>query len=219
MPKIGGALKRAVEIRSPEVTRGQARSRPSSVLMNDNRRKIYRYICLHPCSRIDAIALKSGMSRSSVSWHLVMLIKAGYAETFRLEGTNVYSPSGLVPRRNVQAFAVLARRHRLEIYFAVTEHTGSEAGELNTLMPIGQNIVKTSLRDLGIAGLITKVMDGRHVRYFPSGGYEEILSALRQTSKDFIRTLLKRMAEEHLEPEIINLKGVNLEIELRFLGR
>ena len=79
MPKIGDALKKAVEVKPQEVE-DTSRARLSSALMNANRRKIFQFLITHPCSNTSQIAETLELSRSTISWHLDYLVKSGYVD-------------------------------------------------------------------------------------------------------------------------------------------
>jgi DNA-binding transcriptional ArsR family regulator len=219
MPQIGKALKKAVELKPQEGSDNLSRKGPTSALMNANRRKIFQFVCLHPCSRIDGISTNVSLSRPSVSWHLTCLIDAGYVQTFLDNKKRTYYPSGLVSTRNLRSYSVLGEGHCMAIYQAVLRNPGADTGFLLNDMDLSASIMTSCLKNLLEIGMITRVMDGRHARYFPTEKYLNVARDERAACKEFIRSLIRKMADEYLKPELTDLKGPNMVIEIKVLGQ
>jgi predicted transcriptional regulator len=219
MPKIGRALKSVVELESRTGSADRTRSRPSSPLMNPNRRKVFQYICLHPCSAVEAIVSATGISRSSVLWHLGHLMDSGYAEKFQERRSQVYGPAGFVQPGSVHIFSALAKRDCLRVFGSVLDNPGSDVKLLAERLGLPAGRLRGCMNGLAAAGLVTRVMDGRHARYFPTERYEDLLSELGTRSKHFTRRLMRKLAEEHLRPEIRDMKRENTVIILNIMGK
>ena len=86
--------------------------------------------------------------------------------------------------------------------------SGISPGRLNTCL---KNLLETAL--------ISRVMDGRHARYFPTDRYKGVIEEEKSTFKEFVRILLRKMTEEHLKPEIYDMKGIDIVIEITILGQ
>ena len=217
MAKIGDALKKAVELKTGEEDRSKARS--TSPLMNANRRKIFQFLCMNPCSHLDMISSNVKLSRSSVSWHLDSLMENGYVQSYPDSRGRVFAPKGLVPNKDVAVFNVLNMKECERIYKLILRTPGTDSNNLlrETGMKAGSS--KTCIRSLVVAGLIPRVMDGRHARYFPTQRYRDMLRDGKTAHKGFIRLLLRKLADEHLRPELYDMKGVDTVIEIRLLGQ
>jgi DNA-binding transcriptional ArsR family regulator len=219
MPEIGKALKRAVEQKPQEGGDDRSRKGPTSALMNANRRNIFQFLCLRPCSRIDSISTNVSQSRSSVSWHLTCLIDAGYVQTFQDHKKKAYYPSGLISSKNLRIYSVLGGEQCKAIYQAVLRSPGADAGLLGRDADVQVSTLTGCLKNLLEIGMITRVMDGRHARYFPTEKNISLVRDERAACKDFVRSLIRKMADDHLKPELTDLKGPNLVIEIRVLGQ
>jgi DNA-binding transcriptional ArsR family regulator len=219
MPKIGDALKKAVEQGPADIEPDKSRARPSSALMNANRRRIFQYLCLHPCSVLSQISRETSMSRSSAMWHLESLAKSGYIMQFMLDGKPHYCPKDLVSRKNLRALSVLAKVGVMDVYLAIQQSPGSDVGMMVPALEMPVSHVRRILRDLEEAGLITRVADGRNVRYFATDAYKTLLREETHSRKEFLRTLMKRLSSEHLKPEIENLKGSKIIISMQILAQ
>lgn len=219
MPQIGEALKRAVELKPQEGQDDRTRKGPTSALMNANRRKIFQFLCMRPCSRIERISESISLSRSSVSWHLGALINSGYVQIFLDNKKKAYYPSGLISTSNLRIYSVLGGEHYMAIYHVVLRSPGADAGLIMNEVGVTAPIITACLKNLLEIGMITRVMDGRHVRYFPTEKYMSILRDERVANKEFIRLLIRKMADEFLKPELTDLKGSNLVIEIKILSQ
>lgn len=219
MPKIGDALKKAVELKPQETQEDRSRSKPSSALMNANRRRIFQHLCSNPCSDLGGIVSALEISRSSVKWHLECLVEAEYVTVFRDGSVRAYSPAGMISQANAYAFYLLARKDCAGIFAEVLGSPGTDVGSLshNT----GRSLVKARgcLKRLREAGLVSRVMDGRHARYFPTDRLPEMLREEKRGYKEFTRMLVARLTSEHLKPRVSELKGVGVAVEITMLGR
>lgn len=218
MPKIGRALKSVVEMEQRKIA-DRTRARPSSPLMNANRRRIFQHLCFRPCSGTEAIASGTGLSRSSVSWHLERLVSSGYAERLQFRRSGVFAPAGMVQEHNVRALSVLAKCDCRTIFDCMLERPGSDAKELAGNLDLPVSRLRTCLSELMASGLATRVMDGRYARYFPAERFGELVLETRTGSKGFTRKLMAKLAEEHLKPEIRDMKRGNTVIVLTVPGQ
>ncbi len=219
MPKIGRALKSVVELEPHTGSADGTRARPSSPLMNHNRRKVFQHICLHPCSGVEAIASGTCLSRSSVLWHLGHLMDSGYAEKFQERKAQVYGPAGFIQPGSVRLFSALAKRNCMRVFCSVLSNPGLDIKLLAEGLGLPAGRLRGCVKELAVAGLVIRVMDGRHARYFPTERYEDLLSEVRARSKHLIRRLMRKLADEHLRPEIKDMKRDNAVIVLNIMGK
>ncbi|MBA3046318.1 MAG: hypothetical protein KKH41_09690 [Candidatus Thermoplasmatota archaeon] len=219
MPKIGDALKTAVEIRPSDAVVQQKRAKPTSVLMNSNRRRIFQHLCRNPCDRLGAIANATAMSRSSAKWHLDTLVKSDYVQEFLIDGEPHFCPRGMISGGNLLLFSVLANRKNLAIYRAVLQNPGSDAGILSSSTNMSMSMVRGCLGRMLDMGLLTRTVDGRYIRFFPTERYNEAVREEIAARGKFVRVLLKRLSSEHLKPDFDDLKGPDMTITITLLGQ
>ena len=206
MPKIGDALKKAVEIK-PQQDEDKSRARSSSALMNLNRRRIFQHLCMNPCSGIGQISKSLDMSRSTASWHMEHLIKSGYIEAIIYDKKRFFCPSGQISRKSMVIFSLLNQPTSMSIYRAILNEPGLDPGTLKERVNSSSSHISNILKRMLAAGLITSIKDGRHVRYFPTDRYTHIIKEDTSSQKEFLRKLIKKMSKEHLRPEVNELKG------------
>jgi len=219
MPNIGDALKKAVELKPSDAAEDTTGSRPTSALMNAGRRHIFQYLCAHPCSGQADIVTGLVSTRSSVAWHLDKLIEAEYIVIFEFMGKTTYCPNGMVSVRNMPLFAVLASKDCLAMYRAILANPGSDKVMLGRATAESPAKVGRCMKWLLETGLIVSIRDGRHARYFPTERSRDALREERPVYKEFVRRLVKRLRDEHLKPNVNELKGAGVVIEIAVLGR
>ncbi len=218
MVKIGDALKKAVETEPQTIEEAGRRGRASSVLMNPNRRRIFQFLCFRPCSNISTISADLKVSRVTVAWHVKALLEAGYLEGVKYKNRDVYCPKGMISSGKAMTMTItLGNDICRKVYKAILEKKGTDVGSLKESLQLSS--VTPSIRRLEEVGLISSVRDGRHKRYFPTMMLEETIGKEGARLKAFRRSLIKRMENEHLRPEVMEIKGGGLVIIIRLFGQ
>ena len=218
MVKIGDAFKKAVETEPPITEDTESKSKASSVLMNSNRRKIFQFLCFRPCSSISIMAAELNLSRVTITWHVEALLEAGYLEDVKCKNRVVYCPRGMISSGNAMTITtVLGNDLCRKVYKVILESNGADVNSLKGTLRLSS--VTPSLRRLEDVGLISSVRDGRHKRFFPTMLLEEIIGKEGARSKAFRRSLVRRMENEHLRPEIMEIKGGGLVIMIKLFGQ
>lgn len=218
MPKIGDALKRAVETKPVQAPEDSTRAKPTGALMNTNRRNVLQYLCRHPCSRPGSIAKALGISAPSVKWHLGVLVETGYVQSHRSAKPS-YCPAGFVTRKNMDVFFALADEKCLSVLRSVMQNPGSDISMLAEGGQTSKNHARSALVQLLELDLVSALKDGRHSRYFPTDKIEAVIKDEAKSRREFVRFLVGRMAAEHLKPELQELKGSDLVISFTTLGK
>lgn len=218
MPKIGDALKKAVEVK-PQEEEDTSRARPSSALMNANRRKIFQYLLKQPCTNAGQIAKALEVSRSTISWHLDYLVKSGYIDSHIDNKKKIFCPSGLISKKSIVVFSLLNQPASMLIYRAIVKEPGQDPGMLKEKIEASRSHISDLLKKMLAVGLISSIRDGRHVRYFPTEGYSQIVNEDISSQKEFLRKLILKMNTEHLRPEVNELKGGGVIIQFKAPGQ
>ena len=219
MVKLGDALKQAVEITPESPEPGDERVRVSSVLMHTNRRRIFQFLCLHPCSSITDLTSGLSLSRATISWHLKVLIDSEYVEPYRFKNRYFFCPRNMIPRGEAMNIAAVLRNPLSGMILnEIIGQPGSDVKDLGLAIQ-GRSPLTGVLRELEEVGLIMCVKDGRHLRYYPSGKIEKLRAKEVKMMRVFQRSLIQRLEREQLQPEISGIKGEGLVISIRFLGQ
>lgn len=217
MPKIGDALKNVVEMK-PREKASESRARASSPLMNENRRRIFQYLCTNPCSAQGRISRALDISRPTVSWHLDQLIKSGYLTTYLDGNRRLFSPPGLLSEKSMTIFSILNEPAGMGIYRAILYEPGLDPATLKGIIESSPGRISRLLERMLAADLLISVRDGRHIRYFPGQGHVKAAKEDAMSRKEFLRRLMARMDREHLRPEMNELKGSAAIISISLSG-
>jgi predicted transcriptional regulator len=219
LAKIGDALKKAVEEESTTPDESGKKERISSVLMNVNRRNIYRFLCQRPCSSVGDLTARLSISRATTSWHLKILKEAGYVESLSFNNKEFFAPKDMVSHGDTMIITAILNDSRCNMLFkAVIENNGASTTTLRESLQITRSITP-SLKKLEAVGLITSVKDGKQIRFFPTTKLEDTVKAEGARLKAFRRTIIKRMESEHLKPVIEEIKGSGLVIILNYFDQ
>jgi len=213
MVKIGDALKKAVETEIPEVDSSQKKGKTTSTLMNDNRRRIFQFLCNQPCSKAGTIATTLKVSRVTASWHLKVLVEMGYLTVFRCGGKEHFCPKDMISPGNAMVLMATLNNHNTRLVYSAI--LGSPGIDTATLREIGTvSSLSGQLNRLDAVGLIQIVKDGRSNRFFPTRVLEQTIKTERTRLKSFRSLLIRRLEKDHLKPEVKELKGEGLVIQL-----
>ncbi len=215
MVKIGDALKKAVEEESPtDKEPDKKKARITSALMNPNRRRIFRFLCLRPCSSVNDLTSALSVSRATVSWHLKVLCETGYIESYQYYKKNIYCPMRMISHGDaLMVMATLNDSRCRYLFKAIVENQGINTTSLREYVQSSGSFA-SGLMKLEKAGLISCVKDGRQVRYFPTTKLGEVVKTEGSRLKEFRRSLIKRLEKEHFKIEIKEIKGTELVLIL-----
>jgi len=200
MPRLGEALKAIVG--EGEETIG-VRGRPESILMNPTRQRIFEHLCHWPASRLRPMSRKLGISATVVQFHLRKMMQHQYVSAKEVDGSAVYYPSDLrASEEDVTAMAFLASDNARSVLMLAVEKPGLTSSELAPEIVRGVAAVRGILKSLEKQGLVAIVIDGRHNRVFPGDGLLRLDKRTRQLLRGMKGRLIKRLARDHLNPQI-----------------
>lgn len=181
----------------------EKKGKQESVLMNTNRQLIYQFLIFHPCCNMRKVASELKMSPPTVKWHLDKLADGGYVSSSMVLNKKVYYPTMMIPEGDMVAILEAVNRDKVGLTFlSIVENQGSTQGEIAKGMGVSTQSVRGYISLLERLGLITTIVDGRHRRYFPSGKLKNMEKAMRKRIRNFRKFLLKKLAEDRLNPSI-----------------
>ena len=205
---IGRALQRAVSREGlAEESEGEGRG-----LANARRRQVFRHLCLRPCARVGTMGRELSMSQANVRWHIWDLVENGYLQ---FEGARVF-PVGLIDPEDAALFAVLASAGRAEILTTVFQSPGTSLQELAERVQLTRQSASKIAQELSEFGCLTTSDDGRYRRVYPTNALVRKREANRERADAFSEALLRRLAEEGLDPELLRREETTFLV--RFAG-
>jgi len=182
-----------------------------SPLLNAHRRRIFEYLCLRPFSTSGRIASELKLSSSSVAWHLRSLVATGYV--VHRPDVRIYYPKDLVDFGDASIFMALQRPRRREVFRQVMDTPGISQVEMAEAMNASRQTAGKVAAELEHLGLLTKVSDGRFVRWYSTNMLTEKQDAHRSRSRAYVEWFLRRMEDEGQSPQV--LRRTETELQLR----
>ncbi len=213
MPEgVGRALERMVKHKEPDE---RAERRDASLLMNAVRRRLFEYLCLHPCSHLSDISSALKVSTNTARWHLRKLIGGDLVSMKKSGARTLYYPSDLISIDSIDVFEFLSDRRMRELYLLLVDNPGSTQSDLARSLKLSNQAAIRGTKKLENLGLVSKIQDGVYARYFPT----DLLSRKREAEsprmKAFQDGILKRLRSEGLKLKIIRRESGSIMIEFR----
>jgi Mn-dependent DtxR family transcriptional regulator len=211
MPEgVGRALERMVKQEEPEK---REEKRDVSLLMNSVRRRLFEFLCLHPCSHLSDISSTLKVSTNTARWHLRKLMGGGLVFMKRSGGRTLYYPFDFVSLEHIPIFEFLSESRMRNLYVHLVDHPGSTQSDLAKSMKMSNQATIRATKKTESLGLVSRIQDGVYARYFPT----ELLIMLKEDSssrmKAFQDSILKRLNSEGLKPKIIRRESGLIMIE------
>ncbi len=179
-------------------------------LANARRRSLLRYLCLRPCAHVGEMARVLALSHATIRWHERDLLENGYLE---LEGVWAF-PRGLIDPGDAGLFGLLAIRGRSAVLAACYAEPGISLLELADRVGMTRQSGSKVTGELTDAGLLTLVEDGRFRRHYPTDALMHKREANRPRVKAFAETLVRRLGQEDLAPEVLRSEDARLLVRL-----
>jgi len=203
---LGRALRQAVSREGADADlHAEGRS-----LANGRRRQVFRYLCLRPCARVGDVGRDLLMSQATVRWHAWDLVEKDYLQ---VEGNRVF-PAGLIVPEDAALFASLASKGRAAILAAAHESPGISFQELAERVRMTRQSVSKIAAELSEFGLMNLVEDGRYRRVYPTDLLVRRREANQARADAFGESLVRRLADEGLSPELIRRDETTLILRL-----
>jgi DNA-binding transcriptional ArsR family regulator len=213
MPEgVGRALERMVKQKDPE---SREERRDTSLLMNAVRRRMFEYLCLHPCSHLSEISSALKVSTNTARWHLRKLVGGDLVYGKKSGARTVYYPCDFISLDNLEILEFLSDKRMRDLYLMLVDNPGFTQTDLAKSMKLSNQATIRATKKLEDLGLVSKIQDGVYARYFPT----DLL--LKRKEKDLPRmkafqdNILKRLRSEGLKPKIIRREGSLIMVEFR----
>ncbi len=219
MPKkLGEALKSVVGEGYGEAD--EKKGKMESVLMNPNRQQIFQFLIFHPCCNLRKISSELLMSPPTVKWHLDKLMAGGYVSSAVVSSRRIFYPTMMIPEGEMISILEAMNKDRIGLTFlSIVENQGSTQGDISKIMGISTQSVRGYISALENLGLVTTIVDGRHKRYFPSDKLKTMEKTMRKRIRNFRKYLMKKLAEDKLNPSVDLSRRREVEISIHVSSR
>lgn len=171
--------------------------------MNRNRRDIYQFLCIHPCSPSSAISKETGLSIHAVNWHLRRLYDRDYVHKEKRGKKTIFYPVNLIHQEDIPIFEILNIKRARDIFLAIVDKNGISQKEICKNLGLKHQAVIWYANKLKKLGLITSLEDGKYRRYYPT----ELLNKKKDENMKRIRIfknqIINKLQNEMLTPSIL----------------
>jgi len=175
----------------------------TSVLMNATRKKIFLFLCKNPASHLRVIAQNLGVSSTTASWHLRKLTEGQFITQRSIRKKSVYYPTFLIEAEEVELFSVLATEKYKNLYQQVLKNPGINQKSLSKGLGISHQSVLFLSKKLLSMGLVSKLSDGKFIRYYPTKMLEDRSEEMKRRNKQFRIDIIKYLKQDGLDPKLV----------------
>jgi predicted transcriptional regulator len=185
-----------------------------SLLMNNTRQNIFRYLCEFPCSTLSNIAHDISVSPPVTLWHLKLLVERNLISEKRLGRQKVYLPKGLVEQKTITVLALLANPKVQNIFRTIFKTPGATQKDIAGILKISHQSINTFTNRLKNEKLITVVKDGKFTRYYPTKRIDELELSQRKKAKEFKKTIIKSFKFDGVNPKLIRATDKQISLQI-----
>jgi DNA-binding MarR family transcriptional regulator len=186
-----------------------------SVLMSPVRQNLFVFLCKYPGSTLRSISSKNGISQSTASWHLRRLEEASYVTKGRIRNRVIFFPTGLVDPEDSELLELLNHETAKGLLLLILTRPGLSQRELANILRLSDQSVQRLVKRMELFDLISRVTDGRYVRFFASDGLKKAKDRNYKREKEFRRDVLRKLENDGLEPSIIRQSGSKFMVEIQ----
>lgn len=181
---------------------------------NRERLKLFVYLHYKPCSTAKEISNFLGLGRTATEWHLKSLIKAGYIMKMKIGGWNVYHPSVMSRPDECTIFGYLNIPVYRRIFMEIIHNPGSCLKELARRFSRTPAAVLRPVNALADIGLIEKSRDGRFVRIYPTGLFQNMAHSFNSRQNLIVSSVLDILETDGVVPIVIMHSDEWIEVSI-----
>lgn len=186
----------------------------SSLLMNDMRKKLFLFLCQYPGSHLRVIAESLEISSTTATWHLRKLSQSNIIIQKKVQKKSVFYPINLLDPNEIELFSVLCTDKYKDLYLAIKKNPGINQKGLSEKLNISHQSVLFLSKKLIELGLISKLSDGKFIRYYPTKLLEERADEMKSRNKQFRMDLLRFFKTDGLDPKLVKRSDDYMLVDL-----
>jgi predicted ArsR family transcriptional regulator len=169
---LGHELKRIIG-REDELEGGKARHKEAAradamLLFNGTRRKLFESCFQRPCSSLNRLADRVGVSPATAKYHLDLLVRGGLLGEYRRGRRRLFFPRGLLEDGEVESTATIQDPRVAPVYELICGNPGTVQKDLTDRLGCSHQSVNRAAARLAAEGLVRTVKEGRYTRYYPT---------------------------------------------------
>jgi DNA-binding MarR family transcriptional regulator len=214
---LAKALKRKMGLDEDILARGRVISGEVSLLMNAQRRRIFEYVCNHPCSHLREISRKLDMSLQTAKWHLEKLHGGGLlAMVAKGKKTLFYPNNRILGIQECELISLLYRKDALKVFLFIRQHPKQTQKAMIQSLDIYQQRLSGILLSLEKPGLISFEKVGREKAYCTTPKIRELEESLQTMTPRYERWLMEVLTMDGVNPKVTGSDSKIVTIRLDF---
>ncbi len=157
---------------------------------------ILSYLSERPCSTSYSISTFMDISERGALWHLRSMCRKEILEEMDVGGKSRFFIIDHIRKEHCMMFSIMSERRHRGIMALIWERPGISVSELCERFGISRQGMWKTMKRLMETGLIRKVRDGKHTRYYPSKEAEELARTYaerRESAASVIERGVKRI--------------------------
>jgi DNA-binding MarR family transcriptional regulator len=186
-----------------------------SMLMNPIRQKILKYLCKYPCTSLSVLSSDLNLAPATISWHLNQLIERKILSEVKNRGKRLFYPPNMINDEMVTVFSLLAKPKIHDIFMKIRESPGISQKELSDELGMGHQSVYTFTNKLENGEIISKLIDGKFTRYYPTKRINELENDQRKNLKEFRKWIIKVLKFDGVNPKLIKVTEQELYLQIQ----
>lgn len=200
--KLGKGLKKAASL-PEEFVEVPERKGGVSLLMHETRRKIFQYICQHPCTYLSMISRDLNTSAATASWHLKKLKQNNLIAQKKVGALSIFYPVDMLRNSDIEVLTLLNYEGMREIFSSIAKSPGITQKEIASLLNVSYRTIMMQANKLENNSIIISVKDGKFKRYYPTNLIKDSEASYRKWQRHFKEHILKILKNDCLTPKVV----------------
>lgn len=138
----------------------------NQILNNDNREKIYTYICENPGLYFYQIAKTLNLGNYILGWHIKMLLKFNYIRSKEIDKHEVFFDINLEDNFDELYYFISKEKSQIIISFLIKNPEGTTKTRISRELKIHPKTTSKYINSLEVLNLLLKKKESKKTLYF-----------------------------------------------------
>ena len=177
---------------------------------SQNRRNIYNYISLNPCSYLRKIYRDVGLAMGDTQYHLSVLEKKGYVKSRKVGKHRHYYPMSVNSGQDELMLVFLKQAVTRDILVYLIENIGATQSDVSNFKHFSTPTIYWHMKRLINSGLVMGIKEGNVIRYYVKD-ISNLTECLRRYMPDTWMSLASKFADmySNITKLLIEKRGLN----------
>jgi predicted transcriptional regulator len=186
-----------------------------SLFMNEQRRKLFHYLCNYPGSNMRMVSRDMGVGLPSARWHLDSLYDMGFIERKSIGKFKVFYPCRFIDGNHIPVYALMNKEQARMIFRHILQGGGISHQELSRETGLSPQNLGGWIKKFEAVELVTTVQDGRINRYYPTILVSELEDMERDYRTPFKKFILNKLHQDGVNPKVAESSGTRYVLEIK----